>query len=151
MRIHRCVRILFIVSTKFFCQESIVLEPIPFETQNLSIYIKEVIDERKEKFLGLVENKLGADVVLKLNPKASIAIQAFMDTSFSYSMNAKPIYVKIKNIQIQQSQSSISDITARAYVHLIFLEKQKDTLKELFNISHYEDQVFPNIRYLRII
>ena len=53
---------------------------------------------------------MGADVVLKLYPKDSNAIQAFMDASFSYSIHAKAIYVKIKNIQIQQSQNSMPNI-----------------------------------------
>lgn len=143
MNFTRYLMVFFILCNKAFSQESIALQTVPMDTKNFSIYIKEVTDERKEKTLGYIANKYDKNVILNIYPDAPKAIQDFMDVSFIHAEKAKPIYIKIQALEIQQSQSSITDITTRVYVNLIFLEKNKDTLKTLFDVKHYEDEVFP--------
>ncbi|WP_128755280.1 hypothetical protein [Aquimarina sediminis] len=142
MNLYKSVFASFMIVTNIFSQEKITLNTVPFETDNVFMYIKDVIDERENKILGEIENEIGKTTILKLHPNASQAIQNFMDTSFPYSENAKPIYIKIKALQIQQSQSSINDLTTRVHINLVFLEKNNNVLKELYTESHYEEQVF---------
>ncbi|EZH76016.1 hypothetical protein ATO12_04295 [Aquimarina atlantica] len=123
-------------------QENIALKTIPFATENLSISITQVLDIRKEKNLGLGINKHGEKVIFQLSPDAPTAILNFMKTSFSQTKDAKPIVIKIKDLEIQQSQSSISHIKTRVYINLVFYEKENDTLQKLFDVQHNEDKTF---------
>ncbi|WP_282081408.1 hypothetical protein [Aquimarina algiphila] len=139
---YKCTILLLVISFTTFAQERIRLNTVLFETDNISIYVKDIKDERKEKSLGNVDNSSGKQSTVILNPNASKAIQEFMDVSFPFSKEATPIYIKIKALEIQQSQSAINTVTTRAYAHLIFFEKEENSLKEIFNINHYEDQIF---------
>jgi hypothetical protein len=130
------------VSSIVLSQENITLKTIPFHTENLSISIAQVFDIRKKKNLGLGTNRHGEKVIFQLYPDAPTAILNFMKTSFSQTKDAKPIFIKIKDLEIQQSQSSISHITTRVYINLIFYEKENDKLQKLFDVQHYEDETF---------
>ncbi|WP_159090885.1 hypothetical protein [Aquimarina aquimarini] len=133
---------IFFLSSVVLSQENIALKTIPFHTDNVSISIAQVIDIRKEKNLGLGTNRDGEKVIFKLHPDAPTAILNFMKTSFLQTKEAKPIVIKIKDLEIQQSQSSISYITTRVHANLIFYEKENDSLQKLFDVEHYEDATF---------
>ncbi|WP_109097105.1 hypothetical protein [Aquimarina sp. AU58] len=133
---------MFFLSSIVLSQENITLKTIPFHTENVSISIAQVFDIRKKKNLGLGTNRHGEKVIFQLYPDAPTAILNFMKTSFSQTKDAKPIFIKIKDLEIQQSQSSISHITTRVYINLIFYEKENDKLQKLFDVQHYEDETF---------
>ncbi|WP_025667476.1 hypothetical protein [Aquimarina megaterium] len=133
---------MFFLSSIVLSQENISLKTIPFHTENLSISIAQVIDIRKEKNLGLGTKENGEKVIFQLYPDAPTAILDFMKTSFSQTKDTKPIVIKVKNLEIQQSQSSISSIKTRVYINLIFYEKENDKLQKLFDVQHYEDETF---------
>lgn len=133
---------MFFLSSIVLSQEKIALKTVPFHTENSSIYIEQVFDTRKEKNLGLGTNKFGEKVIFQLHPNAPRAILSFMKTSFSHAKDAKPIYIKVENLEIQQSQSSINHITTRVYIDLVFYEKENDKLKELHAVRHYEEEIF---------
>lgn len=133
---------IFFLSSVVLSQENIALKTIPFHTENSSIYIEQVFDIRKEKNLGLGTNRFGEKVIFQLHPNAPTAILDFMKTSFLHAKDAKPIYIKVEDLEIQQSQSSINHITTRVYINLVFYEKENDKLQELFGVQHYEDETF---------
>ncbi len=135
--------LLVMVSANIFSQENIVLQPLPLEIQNQSLYIKEVQDERFRKQLGFLEGSTRKKKVFRLYPSAAVSVKDFINISLSGSDASRPVYIKIKSLKIEQSKRSISEITTRVFVKLVFLEKEKNTLKELFTISHYEHQYFP--------
>lgn len=142
MQYSLCLFMSFLVSMEVFAQETIVLKTVPFEIEDQSFYIKQVIDDRKESHLGYVKDKEGNKVSLKLTQGASKAVQGFIDISFPYVENNQPIYVKIKALEIQESRISVTEMTARAHVELAFFKKQRVGLKELFSIEHNENQIF---------
>ncbi|WP_271405974.1 hypothetical protein [Tenacibaculum soleae] len=132
--------ILLIVVSKCFAQKEITLKTTTFNNQNLPIYIHKVIDARENKAVFIQKNNKQVNVTLA--PLLPIAIKNFINTSFPKKRNAKPIFIKIKEFQIKEFQSSINHLTARVYVNLVFLEKHNNQFKQITQVKHYEDKKF---------
>ena len=136
----------FLVSIEVCAQENVMLKTVPFEVKGQSIYIEQVIDDRKGQHLGQLKGLDGDKVYLKLHGGASKAVQEFIDVSFPHLENMQPISIKIKALNVQESKRRMNNGIvgiARAHVALVFFEKNKDGINELFSIKHNEDQVFP--------
>jgi len=129
-------------TTQAVAQESVTLRTVPFEVKNLSFHVAQVIDDRQEKRLGQVKDQEANKVDLKLKEGASKAVQDFINVSFSKGKNGQPIYIKIKALDVQESQISVAEVTARAHIELVFYEKKKNKLKQVYQIKHNEDQYF---------
>ncbi|MCG8319734.1 MAG: hypothetical protein MI921_09545 [Cytophagales bacterium] len=137
--------LLFLVCVEVYAQENVLLKTVPFEVKDQSIYIEEVIDNRKEKQLGHLKDPDGHKVCLKLHGGASKAVQEFADASFPHLENKRPIYLKINALNVQESKRRMNNGIvgiARAHVALVFFEKNTGEMNELFSIKHNEDQVF---------
>ncbi|WP_281990769.1 hypothetical protein [Aquimarina aggregata] len=137
-----CCISIFLMSSIIFAQKEIVLKTVPFQTEDSLIYIKKVFDTRKEKYLGHSITRSGEKIPFKLSPDASKAVLNFTRASLLPSKNAKPVYIEIQNLDIQQSQISVKNILTRVHVNLVFYEKRNNNLQKLFNVRHYEDEVF---------
>ncbi len=142
MKPARLITFLF-VSGQAFSQTGIVLNTVPFDTNDSSVHIHEVIDVRADKILGYKENKNRTKDTLILYGGASSAIKQFMNTSFSPAPWKKPICINVKVLEVDQAQTSITELTSRVYMELTFLEKQEQGFKVLYNIRHHDDQAFP--------
>ena len=134
-----------LVPVEVYAQENILLKTVPFEVKNQSIYVKQVIDDREEKQLGCLKDADGNKVSLRLDGGASKAVREFIDLSFPYLENHRPVYIKIKALNVQESKRRMNNGIvgiARAHVALVFFEEKKGETNELFTIKHNEDQVF---------
>ena len=135
--------LVFVLTSSFgFSQDFITLNTVPFEAEDSSFYVKEVIDARDIKNLGMHHNLNGERVILKLGPEAPDAIMAFMNRSLIQTPNKKGIYLKINTLNLQNTRRNAEEIVSRATVDLSFCEKKKGHLKELFRVVRNEDQVF---------
>ncbi len=131
-----------LTSTQILSQDVISLKSKKIDLTNVDFYIKEVIDNREEKNLGIVKNKEGTKAELRLFPNAEEVVDSFIKISIPKLVSNKAIIIKIKDLNIQESRISESEVIARAFVHLVFYEKRRNRLKEIFRIKHKEDQVF---------
>ncbi len=140
MKKNIAVLILLLTSTIGVSQVEIELktQPIPIETQ--SFFISNVLDNRLEKYLGIT--KEDTSIKYKLKNGASNAVLAFMNETLKSSKEKKPIIIEIKSLEIQQKQSSINQTTARVYIELIFYETIQQEEKEIYRITHKEDDIF---------
>lgn len=139
----RCILVFLLSCTTGFTQENIDLKTVPFEIQDQNIYIEKVFDDRQEQHLGVVKDRSGKQLNLRLEEGASVAVKKFMDVALPKTDNRTPIHIRIKALEIQQVQTSIDEITARVYTKLSFFSEGGLTGGELFSIGHYENQVFP--------
>ncbi|MEN7551302.1 hypothetical protein AAG747_25515 [Rapidithrix thailandica] len=130
-------------SLSTFGQGEVILNTEPFKHDARSVYIQKVLDERTRKNLGWTKNGQPKGIPLYLYPNATEAVQGFMDTSFPYTKAGRAIQIKIWDLEIQQSQSSITDIKTRVHMYLGFFERVGNQLKEIYKIRHYEEEVFP--------
>ncbi|MBV7270316.1 hypothetical protein [Winogradskyella luteola] len=123
-------------------QDFIKLKTVPFDSGNIKFYIKEIIDDRKEKNLGIHKNLKGETVKLQLFPNAAYAVKSFIDSSLVETSDSQKIYVKINALSIQETRRNTEEVISRATVDLSFCEMRKGKLKELYRIQRNEDQVF---------
>jgi len=129
-------------STIGFAQDFIELKTQAFDTSKASFYIEEVIDNRDDKNLGIHNNLEGEKVTLQLQPNAVNAVQAFMDSSLTASPGKKAIYIKINNLNIQETRRNTEEVISRAAIDLSFCEMKHGKLKEIYRVQHNEDQIF---------
>ena len=135
----------FLVAAQVDAQENVLLKTVPFEVKEQSVYINHVIDERKEKYLGILKDPDGNKVMLTLAGGAPKAVQEFAGVSLPRLENNQPVSVRIKALNVQESKRRLNNgITAIARVHvsLVFFVENQGEINELFSIKHNEDQVF---------
>jgi hypothetical protein len=122
-----------------YSQETINLKIIPFEFKNQNFYIENVFDNRQDMVLGLIEDRFGENVTLNFEYNTAATIKKFLDSSLAKTNNRSPINLRIHSLKIEQGQTSIEKITARAYLDLSF---HTESGEELYKVSHYESQEF---------
>jgi len=123
-----------------FSQTTIDLKKVSFEIKNQNFYIDKVIDDRQELHLGVIEDNSNNKVKLYFENGTATTIQNFMDVALAKTGNTIPIILRLKNLKIEQVQTSIDERTARVYIALHFYTKSGE---ELYKVAHYEDQIFP--------
>ncbi len=127
-------------------QEMVSLRSIPFRTQKMdSVYVQSVIDERTVKRLGVLENVYAEPIELFLKEGAEKAVKTFYGLSFKKDGRSTPIYIKLKELNVQESKRRMNKgiaRVARVHVEMIFCEKRDGLLKGIFSIKHNEDDVF---------
>lgn len=123
-------------------QETVVLKTVPFEIASPNFYIAEVIDDRAEKYLTQIKNEEGTKVPMTLYPNLTVALDTFMTATIAKVKSNDPIVVKVKSLKIQESRINETEVMARADIHLVFYEKNGHQLKERYQISHSEDEIF---------
>lgn len=126
-------------------QETLSLKAVPFPVENTTVYIAGVLDERNEPSLGLQTNPNGDEVRLYLEGGAESVVKHFYRLSLPKEEKNNPIYIKIEALNIQESKRRMNRgiaRIARAHITLTFLEKAEGKFKEVFRLSHNEDQVF---------
>ncbi|WKN41692.1 hypothetical protein [Tunicatimonas pelagia] len=131
--------------TNVFSQEVIALRSVPFDVPSKGVYIANVYDERPNKHLGTHKNLAGDKVKLHLDKGAEQAVKNFYETSLPQQAGQRPIVIKIKALNVQESKRRMNSFiarAARAHVELAFLEQRQGELVEIFSIQHNEDQVF---------
>ncbi|MFT7331510.1 MAG: hypothetical protein ACI848_001590 [Roseivirga sp.] len=124
-----------------FSQTTIALKTIPFEIKNQNFYIEKVLDDRQDKYIGVLEDNSGKKVGILLKHGTAETIRNFMETALPKKSNRIPVQIRINNLKIEHAQTSIDKHTARVYIALTFYSEEHE---ELYKISHYEDQVFPD-------
>jgi hypothetical protein len=124
-----------------FSQTTIALKTIPFEIKHQNFYIEKVLDDSHDKYIGVMEDNSGKKVGILLKHGTAETIRSFMETALPKKSNGIPIYLRINNLKIESAQTSIDKHTARVYIALTFYSAKGE---ELYKISHYEDQVFPD-------
>ena len=131
--------------TKVFGQETIALRPAVFNLSTNGVYVMAVQDERTHRDLGTHKNLDGNKVTLYMDQGAEQAIKSFYEASMPPRLDGKPILIKIKALNVQESKRRMNGFiawVARAHIDLVFLEKQSGEWSEVFTIKHNEDQVF---------
>lgn len=130
----------FFSCTICFSQATIDLKKVSIEIKNQHFYIENVIDDTQELQLGVIEDNYNKKVKLRFENSTAITIKQFMDSALPKIGNRVPITLRLKNIKIEEAQTSIDERTARVYIELSFYA---DNGEELYKVVHYEDQVFP--------
>ncbi|MEM9857768.1 MAG: hypothetical protein AAF843_10440 [Bacteroidota bacterium] len=144
MRSLFCPIVLLCLVGRSLAQEKIVLRAVPFDTK-AAIHIADVFDDREEQHLGVHKNLTGEEVNLALYRGAVDAVKEFYSLSVPYNENSKPIYIRIRALNVQESKRRMNQgiaRVARAHVELAFQEKVEKGFKTIFTIQHNEDQVF---------
>ncbi|WP_350284386.1 hypothetical protein [uncultured Croceitalea sp.] len=136
------VCVLLCAAKQIAAQETVVLKTVPFVVASPNFYIDKIIDDRAEKFLTQIKNEEGDKVPMTLYPNLSEALDTFVTTSIAKAEFKKPIVVKVKTLRIQESRINETEVIARVDIHLVFYEKKGRSLKECYQISHSEDEVF---------
>ncbi len=139
-------KIVFILAVFFSCaicfsQTTIDLKKVPFEIKNQNFYIEKVLDDRQDKYIGVLEDDSGKKVGILLKHGTAETIRSFMETALPKKSNGIPVQMRINNLKIEAAQTSIDKHTARVYIALTFYSENAE---KLYKISHYEDQVFPD-------
>ncbi|WP_027076303.1 hypothetical protein [Maribacter antarcticus] len=136
------INILVVFFSVSFCfsQTTISLKKTPFEIKNQNFYIENVVDNRQEMHLGVIEDDFGNKETLRFLDGTELTIKKFMDVTLLAASDKTPINIRINNLKIEQVQTSIDQRTARVYVELHFYTESG---KALYKVAHYEDQVFP--------
>lgn len=132
--------LLFLSVSCCFSQTTIALKKTTFEIENQNFYIAKVLDERIEKDLGLLENRFGKKVKLRIQNDPVKTIEEFMEALLISKISKVPVTISIHNLKIEQAQTSIDERTARVYIALNFYGENGTAL---FTIAHYEEQKFP--------
>lgn len=134
------------VSSGTVGQEFISLRAVPFKASTKeSIYIESVLDERNIKNLGEHQNLNGDGVVLALWSGMEESVAHFYRLSFPKESTSRPIVIKIRNLNVQESKRRMDDGIARAartHVEMAFCIREEGALKEIYSIKHNEDEVF---------
>lgn len=143
MKYNPLTLVLFLSSTFGFSQTGIDLKTVPVNIRHQDFYIEKVFDEGQTNGLGTVKDGLGKEVNPQLRGGTSKAVKAFMDIVLPKSNGSIPINIAVKEIKIEQVRTGITEITARAYVELIFYDEGGT---ERYKIGHYEDQVYPDVQ-----
>jgi hypothetical protein len=138
-------KIVFILAVFFSCaicfsQTTIDLKKVPFEIKNQNFYVDNVIDDRQEPHLGVIEDHSNQKVKLRFENGTATTIKYFMDAALPKTGDRVPITLRINNLKIEEAQTSIDKRTARVYIELYFYAANGE---ELYKVVHYEDQVFP--------
>ncbi len=136
----------FLVSLSALSQDKIVLKPIAFFYDSSTFYVQKVIDNRTQKSLGTIDGSQ-----LHLAPDPTMAIQEFMDVCFPKLPGLSPIIIKINELNVQKTQTNLSDITVRVHIDLTFFEHNGTVLKELYTIQYNEDQIFSDFSNKEIL
>jgi len=123
-----------------FSQTTIDLKKVPFEIKNQNFYIDNVIDDRQELHLGVIEDNSNKKVKLRFENGTVTTIKYFMDAALPKTVDRVPITLRINSLKIEEAQTNIAKRTARVYVELYFYAENGE---ELYKVVHYEDQVFP--------
>ncbi|MBP2832915.1 hypothetical protein J8281_12030 [Aquimarina sp. U1-2] len=123
-------------------QDFIELQTKTFNTHTSSFHIERVIDDRKEKNLGLHNNLNGEKVILQLKPNGVAAVEKFMNLSFKKELGTTSIYIRIHDLNVQETRRNTEEVISRAAVDLSFCEMKNGRLKELYRIQRNEDQIF---------
>ncbi len=135
-----------LISYSAFGQELISLRAVPFTTFTAkNIYVETVLDERKIKNLGEHKNLNDETVALSLISGAEESIEYFYSLTFPQDSLSKPIIIKLRALNVQESNRRMNDGIARAarvHIEMIFCEKVNGELKEIYSIKHNEDAVF---------
>lgn len=137
------VFLFFVIQT--VAQEDVVLQMVPIQWGTpQTFHIKEVIDKRQEKYLGRFKDVMYQKRSFRLAPDAAKAIRDFLVVSLPDIPNTKKISIVIEKLAVQQAQISPSVLKARVLIQLSFLEERDDKgLKEVYNLRHYEEEIFP--------
>tara|TARA_B100000809_G_scaffold251920_1_gene286001 strand:- start:23717 stop:24772 length:1056 start_codon:yes stop_codon:yes gene_type:complete len=122
-----------------FSQTTIALKRTSFEIKNQNFYIADVFDARQEIHLGVIEGNSGKKDTLGFLDGTDVTVKKFMDVILPASSDKTPINIRVKNLIIEQVQTSIDQRTARVYVVLYFYTVSGE---ELYKVAHYEEQVF---------
>ena len=123
-----------------FSQTTIDLKIVPFEITNQNFYIDNVIDNRQQLYLGVIDNNYNKKVTLHFENGTATTIKNFMDAALPVSDDRVPITLRVDHLKIEEAQTSIDKRTARVYIELHFYTENGE---ELYKVVHYEDQVFP--------
>jgi hypothetical protein len=123
-----------------FSQTTIDLKIVPFEIENPSFYIEKVVDNRQENHLGIIANNFNKKVQLRFENDAATTIKRFLDSALPETSDRLAITLVLKNLKVEEAQTSIDKRTARVYVELYFYAENRE---ELYKVVRYEDQVFP--------
>tara|TARA_B110000967_G_scaffold209656_1_gene266884 strand:+ start:2280 stop:3335 length:1056 start_codon:yes stop_codon:yes gene_type:complete len=130
-----------------FSQTTIALKKTSFEIKNQNFYIENVVDNLQEVHLGAIEDDFGNKETLSFLDGTEVTIKKFMDAILPASNHKTPIQIRINNLKIEQVQTSIDERTARVYIELHFYTENG---KELYNVAHHEDQIFPESKVTEI-
>jgi hypothetical protein len=123
-----------------FSQTTIDLKKVPFEITNQNFYIDNVIDDRQELHLGVIEDDFNNKETLRFENGTITTIKHFMDAALPKTDDRVPVTLGINKLTIEEAQTSIDKRTARVYVELYFYAANGE---ELYKVVHHEDQVFP--------
>ncbi|WP_296311640.1 hypothetical protein [Winogradskyella sp. UBA3174] len=134
------ILLVFFSCSSSFSQTTIDLKLVPFEITNQNFYIDNVIDNRQELHLGVIENNSNKKVKLRFENGTATTIKNFMDAALPKSGETVPITLKVNQLKIEEAQTSIDKRTARVYVEFSFYAANGE---ELYKVVHYEDEVFP--------
>jgi hypothetical protein len=134
------ILLVFFSCSSSFSQTTIDLKIVPFELTNQDFYIDNVIDNRQELHLGVIENNYNKKVKLRFESGTAATIKNFMDAALPKTDDRVPITLRVNHLKIEEAQTSIDSRTARVYIELQFYAENG---KELYKVVHYEDQVFP--------
>ncbi len=131
------ISILFAISSGTFCfsQTTIDLKTATFVIKNQNFYIANVIDDRQENYLGVIEGN-----TLYFEKDTDTTIKKFMDITLPNTNDRIPVTIRIDNLKIEQAQTSIEERTARVYIELSFYAESGEAL---YKVVHYEDKVSP--------
>ncbi|WP_340065831.1 hypothetical protein [Ascidiimonas aurantiaca] len=136
------VLLFMLISTIASAQDFVELKTVVFDTDNSSFYVEEVIDNRKVKNLGIHNTLNGEKAILQLQPNAAVAVKTFIEASLKKEFDKKAIYIKINELNIQETRRNTEEVVSRAAVDLSFYEMKRGKLKELYRIKRNEDQIF---------
>jgi hypothetical protein len=134
------ILVVFFSCVSSFSQKTINLKKVPFEITNQNFYIDSIFDDREKLNLGIIENSSNKSITLNFENGTALTIKHFMDTALPKTSNKVPITLRIKNLRIEEAQTSIDKRTARAYMELHFYSENGE---ELYKVVHSENQVFP--------
>ena len=134
------ILVVFFTYSSSFSQTTIDLKKIPFEISNQNFYIDKVIDSRQELYLGVIEDNSNKKVTLRFENGTTTTIKNFMDAALPKTGESVPITLRVDHLKIEEAQTSIDKRTARVYIELSFYAENGE---ELYNVVHYEDEVFP--------
>ncbi|WP_052158224.1 hypothetical protein [Lacinutrix jangbogonensis] len=131
---------LFFSCSSSFSQTTIDLKIVPFEITNQNFYINNVIDNRQELHLGVIEDNFNKKVKLSLKHGTAKTIKHFMDAALPKTGESAPITLSVNHLKIEEAQTSIDKRTARVYVECSFYSENGEVL---YKVDHYETEVFP--------
>jgi len=137
-----CISLLLVVFSfcPSFSQTTIDLKPVLFVITNQNFYIDNVIDNRQDLHLGVIEDDSNKQVKLHFENGTAATIKKFMDDALPKTADRVPITLRVNQLKIEEAQTSIDKRTARVYIELQFYTENGE---ELYKVVHYEEEIFP--------